>query len=68
MARYQVKLIVDIAADDADAAWEIAEHLEDFLGMNAATLTLGNAVEVLECEDEDEDELALEQLQGVGFA
>ena len=66
MARYQVKLIVDIAADDADAAWEIAEHLEDFLGMNAATLTLGKAEEVLEYDAEVA--ASINELQGIDFA
>lgn len=65
MARYQVKLIVDIAADDADAAWEIAEHLEDFLGMNAATLTLGKAEEVLEYDEEVA--ASINELQGLDF-
>lgn len=55
MARYQVKLIVDIEADDADQAWAIAENLEDFLGLHHETSTSGLAQEVLEITEDPEE-------------
>ena len=60
MAQYQVKLIVDIEADDADQAWAIAEGLGDYLGLHCETTTLGSALEVLEVEEEVTPEAALE--------
>jgi len=56
MAKYQVQLVVDIEADDADAAWEIAENLESFLGQHYQTASSGLAQEVLEVEDAAEEE------------
>lgn len=54
MPRYQVKLLVDIDAADADEAWAIAEGLEDFLGLHCDTATSGLAQEVLEVTPEEE--------------
>ena len=56
MAKYQIQLIVDIEATDADDAYDTADRLADFLGLHHLTATSGNVTAVLEV-DETEDEV-----------
>ena len=59
MAKYQIHLIVDIEAADADDAYDTAERLGDFLGLHHLTATAGTVLEVLEVDETVEDDEAL---------
>lgn len=56
MAKYQIHLIVDIEANDADDAYDTAERLGDFLGLHHLTATAGTVLEVLEVDETVADE------------
>lgn len=55
MTTYQICLAVNIEADSEEAAIEIAENLEAFLGMHHETSTLGTTTEIIELADEDDE-------------
>lgn len=57
MAKYQIHLIVDIEAADADDAYDTAERLGDFLGLHHLTATAGSVLEVLEVDETVDDEV-----------
>lgn len=57
MAKYQIHLIVDIEANDADDAYDTAERLGDFLGLHHLTATAGTVLEVLEVDETEADEV-----------
>lgn len=55
MTRYQINLLVDIEAEDDQAAHEIADNVAEFLGMHYQTTTSGLVKELLIVEDEEEE-------------
>ena len=53
MPRYQIHLAVDVECNDEDDAFEVGEHLEEFLGLHFETASKGCVTEVVIMEEDN---------------